>query len=190
MSHRTALPVALGVAVLAACAPAPDVPPGVPPDTALGAPEVLPHLVEEHCVVRVVGVEETGAFITEPWDCHETFAGAMAALGAVPPPGALPVQELVRRDLLAQVDQVLGVHYDGSNRTGSTITVTGADCGGGYLNLSSGWINRISSTLNGCAAVRFYDGYDKGGSYQTTTPATVNLGALDNAANSVGYATA
>ncbi len=79
------------------------------------------------------------------------------------------------------------MHYDGSNLTGSTLTVNGGACSGGYTNLSATWINRISSTLNYCPLVRHYDGYNLTGSSQTTTTTSWNLTSLNNLANSVQY---
>jgi hypothetical protein len=53
----------------------------------------------------------------------------------------------------------------------------GDDCLGGYINLSSTWDYRISSTMNGCYRIRHYDGSDKtvtltAGKYTYSTLAT------------------
>lgn len=145
---------------------------------------------EEHCVLHIVGQAPGGRFLTDELVCYPTLAEALGRAGA--PVGA----ELAAGGLTgAEVDTVVGaasgtlaVHYDGANRTGSSITISGGDCNGGYVNLSSSWINRISSTSNTCAVVNFWDGYDKTGSYEGTNTASVNLGSMNNAANSVGYA--
>ena len=65
--------------------------------------------------------------------------------------------------------------------------MSGADCGGGWVNLSAAWINRISSTSNGCASVTFYDGFSTSGASEQTDGSTVNLKSLNDAANSVQY---
>lgn len=146
--------------------------------------------LNSHCVVEVIGEEESGAFVTAEPVCFETLAEALSTAGLAIDPGARVTFEQVRAENLlatATASGTIGIHYDGSNRTGASITVTGADCSGGYLNLTSDWTNRISSTLNGCPVVRFFDGFDKSGANETTTT-QVNLGALNNAANSIQYA--
>lgn len=142
-----------------------------------------------HCVVEVTGVRRSGELLTGEPTCFGTLAEALAAVGVdTAGRGDLTMSEVIREDLLASASSfVLGTHYDGSNRTGASITVTGADCGGGYVNLSATWVNRISSTSNGCGVVRFFDGFDKSGGSEQTGWATVNLGALNNAANSIQY---
>jgi hypothetical protein len=82
----------------------------------------------------------------------------------------------------------LGIHFDFDNRTGSSITITGSDCGGGYTNLTSAWVNRLNSTWNGCSAVTFYSGYDKTGTSLATGPSTTNLDGFRNIADSIAYA--
>jgi hypothetical protein len=83
----------------------------------------------------------------------------------------------------------IGVHYDGFDLTGSSLTVVGVDCLGGWLNLPSTWNNRISSTLNGCPRIRHYDGVNLGTPQETTFSPGGNLGALNNIASSVQYLT-
>lgn len=181
---------AAAVAGLAAAALlAPDVAAAGPPATVERADPAgagdLPH-----CVLEVTGVRRTGELVTGEPTCFGTLAEALEEVG-VDTAGRteLRMSDVIREGLLASASSfVLGTHYDGSNRTGASITVTGADCGGGYLNLSSTWVNRISSTSNGCGVVRFFDGFDKSGSSEQTGWATVNLGALNNAANSIQYA--
>ena len=80
--------------------------------------------------------------------------------------------------------RVIGTHFDGLNRTGSSISIVGTDCSGGHVNLSAAWTDRISSTQNGCATVRFFDGFDKTGAWEDTA---FNLSALNNQANSIMY---
>jgi hypothetical protein len=148
---------------------------------------------ETHCVIEVIGIEQTGELITAEPVCFGTLAQALSSVGAdVDPDATLTLDDVTAQDLapVAAASGPIGIHYDGSNRTGSSITVVGSDCAGGYLNLSSDWINRISSTLNLCPVVRFFDGYDKSGSSETTYTSTVNLFSLNNASNSVQYATA
>ena len=157
--HFAAL-AAAGVAVLALASPASAAPP------------------EQHCVVDVVGQEADGRLVLGPQRCYRSFDQAQADAG-VPTPGDTSAQALA-------AGTVLAVHYDGANFTGSSITVNGTTCGGGYTNLSWDWRNRISSSLNGCSVVRFYDGLNKAGANESMF-ASGNLGWLNNKSDSVQY---
>lgn len=127
---------------------------------------------ETHCVVEVIGQEDSGEFIvTEPY-CEATRAQAYASLSTT-------------SSLAGSF--TIGVHYDGFNYTGSSFSVVGSDCTGGYLNLSSTWINRVSSTSNGCYRIAHYDGYNKTGASQSTYGFGGNLTTLNNDANSIAY---
>lgn len=139
----------------------------------------------EHCVVRVEGQHRSGELLLSSEVCFGTLAEALASAGVDVDPGdsTVSMRTVSQEDLLA-ASSVLGVHYDGFNWTGASITVSGTTCGGGYTNLSSAWINRVSSTFNGCPTVRFFDGYDKTGSSEV---AVGNLGALNNRTNSIQY---
>lgn len=143
-------------------------------------------MAEEHCLVEIVGVNDGGRFETDEPVCYPTLAEVLVELGEVP---SFRSRSTVDVDaVVAAASTTLGVHWDGSNRTGSSITISGGTCGGGYVNLSSSWTNRISSTLNSCPSVVFWDGFDKTGSNESTNSASTNLGALNNASNSIGYA--
>lgn len=142
---------------------------------------------EQHCEIEVLGVRPDGELITSELECYPTLAQALAEAG--PPPPTLwssLVATIGSSPTLSAAAGTIAVHYDGANRSGSSITVSGSGCTDGYLNLSADWINRISSTLNYCTT-RFFDGYDKGGGHETTTTSTVNLGSLNNASNSIYY---
>lgn len=123
---------------------------------------------ESHCVVVVVGQEKSGELVTTDPVCLETEGLA---------------------SLLALATFNLGIHYDGLNGTGSSISVVGASCTGGWWNTPSAWDNRISSSYHGCAALRHYDLPNKGGSVQLTTGiGTIkNLTTLNNRTESVSY---
>jgi hypothetical protein len=87
----------------------------------------------------------------------------------------------------ALVDWPIGVHYDGASLTGSSLTVMGADCTGGWLNAPAGWSNRISSTAHGCPRIRHYDGYWLVSPEETTLWPGGNLLALNNRTSSIQY---
>ncbi|HVE45189.1 MAG TPA: hypothetical protein VNA57_00380 [Acidimicrobiales bacterium] len=143
---------------------------------------------EQHCVVSVVGRGVDGRFVTSPEACYPTFSEAMASIGYDVVDGA-PVPS-GDQDMGA-MSFVIGTHYDGASGTGSSLTVNGDDCTGGWLNLSSSWINRISSTRNGCPRVRHADGYNLTGTMEETYNfgGVSNLTFLNNAANSIQYLT-
>ena len=144
----------------------------------------------EHCVVHVVGQAAGGRYLLDEPTCYPTLAEALTDAGGRVPvrAGSHDLTTAEAAEVVQAASRNIGIHFDGANRTGSSITVTGADCGGGYINLSSSWVNRISSTLNGCPTVNFWNGFDKTGSVEQTGFSSENLGALNNAANSIGYA--
>ena len=140
---------------------------------------------EEHCVVFVIGQMDSGEFITSEPVCFPTLEGASSLT-------AETVGTSVRVDgvgMTTLATFTLGRHFDGSNGTGSSISIVGGACTGGYWNTSTSWDNRISSSFNGCARLRHYDLPNKGGSFEDTSGVgtTDNLGALDDKAESVSY---
>lgn len=77
----------------------------------------------------------------------------------------------------------------GSNYSGSSLSIAGSSCSGGWLNLPSNWVNRINSTVtygSGCDRVKHFDSYALSGSYQSTWP-NGNLSYMIDRANSVQY---
>lgn len=144
---------------------------------------------EEHCVVRVIGKKPSGEFVTTAPQCHSTFEQAMAAAGAG---RSANLADGATSDELAAYNasaasSIIGVHYDGASFTGSSLTVNGSDCSGGWANMSSTWNNRISSTSNGCYRIRHWDGTNKTGASEDTIGAGGNLSALNNQASSIQY---
>lgn len=149
---------------------------------------------ESHCILRIVGTDADGSYETAPPDCYPTLAEALEHSDPPATPQRLagasagtPEDAMARARMSVASGNTLAVHFDGTNLSGSSIIITGGTCGGGHVNLSSSWTNRISSTLNSCGTVVFWDGFDKTGSYEATDLLTVNLGALNNRSNSVGY---
>lgn len=144
---------------------------------------------ERHCVLRVVGQRPSGELVTAPATCFASFADAMASIGVdtrgIPNPNPETLAAAGRLD--SAVTFAIGVHYDGANWTGSSSTVTGSNCLGGWMNVSSTWLNRISSTWNGCNRILHFDGYNLTGSYESTMGDGGNLSALNNRTNSIQY---
>lgn len=148
---------------------------------------------ETHCVVNVVDQAVDGELITGPVRCYATFAEAMydASNGTL----AL-AEDTTGSDVFAggvQAVQVasfaIGIHYDGASGTGSSITVSGSGCTGGFWNTGSAWANRISSSWNGCGRLRHWDLPTQGGASENTFGAgtTDNLTSLNNKVESVSY---
>lgn len=126
----------------------------------------------EHCLLNVNGQLPTGEYTTDPIECFETHDEVLFEIHGG-----------------AAARAVIGTHYDGLNKTGSTLTVNGVNCLGGYVNLTPTWVNRVSSTANGCPIVRHYNGANLTGSSQSTTPSSFNLSTLNNLADSIQYTT-
>lgn len=128
----------------------------------------------EYCTVQITGQLDTGEYVASEPECFSSQVTAnlnasLATTGGV-----------------TLASGVSGVHYDGLNFTGSSLTVLGGACAGGWLNLSASWINRIESTASGCNRVKHHDGYNQTGSYQSTW-GSGNLSTLRNRANSISY---
>jgi hypothetical protein len=116
----------------------------------------------QHCVLVVTGQDqETKELITEPMTC---------TTGDAPQ---------VRTSYSA-------VHFTGSNFTGSTLSIIGNTCSGGWLNMPTGWANVISSTSSACF-VSHYDLYYLAGDSESTFNPGGNLFFLDNRTNSASY---
>jgi hypothetical protein len=143
-----------------------------------------------HCVVQVVGQRASGELITSPMNCFDTFREAMAATGV---PGATSLREGATSAELAAVNStsslssIIGTHYEFANNSGSSISVSGTTCTGGWTNLSASWQNRISSTANGCPRIRHFASANATGIWEDTTGAGGNLTLLDNLADSIQY---
>jgi len=131
---------------------------------------------EEHCAARVVGQKASGEFIMSPTVCRSTREAALVAVGARTATG-----------YQTQGSFTIGVHYDGFSLSGDSFSVVGDNCLGGWLNLSSSWDNRVSSTLNGCYRIIHYDGDSLSGSAESTFGGGGNLIGLNNKANSIQY---
>ncbi len=137
----------------------------------------------EHCVVHVISTAPSGELLVGPASCYPTLEGAMTAEDV----DASGTGASQRVSALATF--TIGIHYDGGNFTGSSISVVGSNCSGGWLNLSATWNNRISSTEHGCPRIRHYSGTGLTGSSQTTVAPGGNLTSLNNITSSIQYLT-
>ena len=139
---------------------------------------------EEHCVMYVLGQHEDGEFILSDPVCYKTIREVEVLLA-----------ENARSSVLAGGfgetlgSFTIGRHFDGFNGTGSSVSIVGVSCTGGYWNTSAAWDNRISSSYNGCARLRHYDLPNKAGTFQDTygLGSTDNLSLLNNKVESISY---
>jgi hypothetical protein len=115
---------------------------------------------------------------------------AVAGAGVAGPPAEEHCVLVVRRaeeGTALAADFAIGVHYDGAGFTGSSVTVVGSSCIGGWLNLPAAWNDRISSTANGCPQIRHFLHVNLAGTSASTFSPGGNLGALSNEASSIQY---
>ena len=142
---------------------------------------------DQHCVAHVEDVLDDGEMVlSEPMcvtgDVRDRAALIEGQLGSDAQLAASGLGGSVRLS-----GSILGTHYDGVY-SGSSLTVTGSNCNGGYVNLSSYWDNRVSSTINGiCHRIKHHDYSNKGGSYQSTWGWGGTLSYMNNRANSISY---
>lgn len=152
-----------------------------------GAKAELKEAKEKHCVVYVVDKTTEGQLAMSSPTCFATPAEA-AELAATP----------VLKAQTADIDGMafgystftIGIHYDGANGTGSSITVVGSSCTGGWWNTPGWFDNKTSSSYNGCYRLRHYDKPNRGGmGYNTyTVGQTDNIASyMNNRTESVAY---
>lgn len=148
-----------------------------------GAPTAGAASPEPHCVVHVVGQRSTGEMILGPPACYSKFDEAMRSENV----GTWGEGAAAKAGDASLATFTIGTHYEFANYGGASTSVVGSDCNGGWLNTSSAWNNRISSTRHGCARIRHYNGANLTGSSQTTTAPGGNLTSLDNLTSSIQY---
>lgn len=144
---------------------------------------------EMHCVVFVIDQREDGELVMSEPECFSDEASAdTRALEGHHSWNASPADEQGSGVVMAS-SSVLGKHYQGANGSGSSISVVGSSCTGGYWNTGSSWANRISSSYNGCHRLRHWDLPNKGGISESTygSGTTNNLTYMNNRTQSVSY---
>lgn len=148
---------------------------------------------EQHCVVQVVGQQPDGEFITTSPVCYPTFEKVLDRVAAIAAWNSMRLWDVTADDAQSGGAAVsgtfiLGTHYEYPNRGGSSFTVVGSDCAGGYLNLGVDWNDRVSSTKNGCPIVRHWENAYLQGRYDDTLSPGGNLDAsLDDETSSIQY---
>jgi hypothetical protein len=149
---------------------------------------------ESHCVRVVVGQKADGELILSEARCYGSFA--LAALD-VSGGEVLLDPDATGGDLFdggaegsSLASFTLGIHFDGYNGSGSSISIVGTGCSGGWWNTGGTWANRISSSKNGCYRLTHYDHSNMGGDSQSTVGGGVthNLSSfMNNKTESVSY---
>lgn len=152
-----------------------------------GAKTELKVAKEKHCVVYVIDKSTDGELAMSSPTC---FASADEAASLA----AKPVFKAQTADIEGMAfgysTFTLGIHYDGANGTGSSITVVGSSCTGGWWNSPTWFDNKTSSSYNGCHKLRHYDKPSKGGmGFSTyTVGQTDNIASyMNNRTESVSY---
>lgn len=139
-----------------------------------------------HCVVEVVGQDDDGQYRLSKERCYTEYDEAVGSLGL----GADLDSPADAQAAAAAASMVLASHFDGAGWTGSSFSVSGADCLGGYINLPAAWDNVISSTYSwSCPRVRHWTGWGKTGSFQDTIPSGNLVAPVNNAVTSIQYLT-
>lgn len=148
---------------------------------------------ESHCVLTVIGEESDGQLVMSEPDCYSTFARAMSVASngsvelATDATGAVMFDD--EAVAAAASSFTMGIHFDGYNGTGSSKTVVGSSCTGGWWNAWD-FYNRINSSYNGCTRLKHYDGWNASGylTYTYGAGTTDNLpSSAVNKTNSVSY---
>jgi hypothetical protein len=143
-----------------------------------------------HCVVTVEGAKPSGELVTSAPRCFATIGEALRSAGLpVVGSGDTPRQMAASGQMATASDYTIGIHYDGFGYTGSSFSVVGSGCIGGYLNMSSAWNNRVSSTWNGCPKIRHWAGVNMTSISESVYSPGGNLTTLNNETSSIQYLT-
>ena len=95
-----------------------------------------------HCVVSVIDQLESGEYVLSDEECYSDFSSAMESVGL----GESADTPAKAEAAALSIQSTLATHYDGASYTGSSFSVLGINCLGGYVNMSASWDNRVSST--------------------------------------------
>lgn len=145
---------------------------------------------ESHCVVAVTDQQPDGELVLGSPSCFERLADAYD-YASDPLFGVHPADSTFFGSVQPLGGTfILGTHFDGYNGSGSSISVVGSSCTGGWWNTSTSWDNRISSSYNGCYRLGHFDYPNKAGDRYDTTGVgqTDNIyGGMNNRTESVAY---
>ncbi len=138
---------------------------------------------QQHCVVDVVGEADDGELIMGTERCFETFteATSYASGGKVLLPADMGPSEFASSSVAAVSSYTIGIHYTARYGTGSSLTVAGSSCTGGWWNPPAWMATQMSSSFNGCPWLKHYTGTNGTGSYAST----YGVGTTDNLSSTV-----
>lgn len=140
----------------------------------------------EHCVVEVTGQEADGRYLTTSPRCYGSYRSMLESIDVRPRSDSEDATVLGAEAVAMSTP--LATHYENFNGLGSSLTIYGIGCTGGYANLDVAWRNRISSTYGYCGTIRHYDLLNKGGISEPTSWGLANLLlGLNNKTESVQY---
>lgn len=126
---------------------------------------------EEHCVMQVLDQQDSGEFTLSKEACFDDFDDMIAYF-----------------DASTNADFIIGTHHEHSNLRGSSFSVLGSSCIGGWLNVPSSWDNRISSTVNGCHRISHWEDVGTSGASENTYSPWGNIGrAMNDQTSSISY---
>lgn len=126
---------------------------------------------DEHCTVRVIGQEDSGQFILSEEECFDTYDEMLSGL-----------------EEGTDADFIIGAHYEHSNLGGSSFTVVGSGCTGGWLNVRPSWNDRISSTANGSYRISHWEHQGTSGAeFKTRSPYGNITGVMNDQTSSISY---
>lgn len=142
---------------------------------------------ERHCVLYVVDKTEADELKMSDPACFPTAdeAASMASRAIFKPQTA----DIEGMDF-GYASFIIGIHYNGTNGNGSSITVVGSSCTGGWWNTPGWFDNKESSVFNGCYRLRHYDKPNKKGTGANTYGAATidNIPSyMNNRTESVAY---
>lgn len=140
---------------------------------------------EQHCVAFVLGEDPNGELVLSEPECFSTYSLVLDRIVD----SVEAVSDRFSDTPAPAAAFTLGRHFDGASGTGSSISIVGSSCTGGYWNTGSAWANKISSSYNGCSRLRHFDLANKAGTYEDTfgVGQTDNLVGLNNKTESVAY---
>ncbi len=142
---------------------------------------------EKHCVVYVTEKTVEGELkMSEPTCAKSREGAAEIASRPIYKPQSADIDGMA----FGLSNFTIGIHYNGRNGTGSSITVVGSSCTGGYWNTPTWFDNKESSVYNGCYRLRHFNLPNMGGSATNTygVGQTDNISAwMNNRTESVSY---
>lgn len=150
---------------------------------------------ERHCVVAVEGTDASGDYILSRPNCFSSFDAAVRS-GGVEAPVAITPSNLDEYDAAVSAAGYIAIHYDFQSWGGGSLSISGAGCTGGGINLATAsggnWNNRFESSRHYCQSGVFV-GYFNNSNYTgssiyiggTNSPST--LYGLNNLVSSIRY---